>query len=522
MQPIRNEKKYASSAHPFDQRKKARLSSGPARSNLYAPRETAHRLTSPELPQIYDRRRSAQGPASELPSRRYRHPTPQYFSSPLTGRPNTRDDYERGSLIGSRTGATESTVSTNTSSTVWDELEDIKTRIQHLELTKILPSSGRASMSGALSDRPLTANTTLTNTSSSPKRATVGEPPSLQTSTYGEPLRDSAAAAALATALEQSKPDITPALYQSMEVAVNNAVAIANMSTTAGRQQPLSNVTDRQLRRKADNLCRSLIDVCIALSKERLEWNERNSRPGREYHEEPISSRPSSAYHDAIETHASDAADAASPTFQRGRSPERRISLGEGSSTVKLSEAEFLHRMDPKQYPLTNGTTANHAIARFTGQAQHSASSPLPKPDIQISQSSSVLQRTRPYTSEIVIDQPRPPPLRPLSRAVTDYNFSRTQRSRGSSVQRNPPPPAQISPLHRPPSSVLAFPEYNDQYTPSVKSSGIPFRPASVIGSSPVPFTPALRYQEKVAAPSSMESKKSRLEELKAKIARHG
>ena len=532
LQTLRNERKYASSAHPLEQRKKARLSNGAPRSSIYAPRETSHRFMSPELPQIYDRRRSTQESASEVPGRRFRHPTPQYYSSPLTGRPNTRDDYERASMIGSRTGATESTVSTNAPSTVWDELEDIKTRIRQLEMTEILPNSSRATISGVVNDRPLTANTTVTNASSSPKRAAPRDSSSPLTSIYGEPLGDSTAAAALEIALAQAKADISSTMYRSMEIAVKNAIAMANMSTSsANRQQPLSNVTDRQLRRKADNLCRSLIDVCIALSNERMEWNNASSRPGSAYHDAPTSSRPNSAYHDAIEIHSSDAADRTSPTFQRGRSPERKISLGEGSNTINLSEAEFLNRMDPRQYPFRKGSTANSAIERFTSNSQYPASSPLAQPSIQISRSSTVLHRTRPHTSEDTSEQQqqqRPPPLRPLSRAVTDFNFSRAQgashlqHSRESSIQRHSNA-AQVSPLHRPPSSLLAFPEYNEQRTPSVKSSSIPFRPSSGTEGSPAPFTsPALRYLDKAGTPSSTGSTRSRLEELRAKIARHG
>jgi len=65
---------------------------------------------------------------------------------------------------------TESTVSTTAPSTVWDELEDLKSRIHRLELTGKLPATSGAAMSHASNERPATATTTVTTMSSSPKR----------------------------------------------------------------------------------------------------------------------------------------------------------------------------------------------------------------------------------------------------------------------------------------------------------------------------------------------------------------
>lgn len=86
----------------------------------------------------------------------------------------------------SKNDGTESTMSTTAPSTVWDELDDLKSRIRKLELTGKLPSSSAAAMSSMAGERPRTATTTVTTVSSSPKhkqKASSNSPPRCSTDT---------------------------------------------------------------------------------------------------------------------------------------------------------------------------------------------------------------------------------------------------------------------------------------------------------------------------------------------------
>lgn len=161
-------------------------------------------------------------------------------------------------------------------STVWDELDDIKSRIHRLELTGKAPSTSGAAMSRASDDRPLTAATNATTMSASPKRgsgnATVQPDASSTTSSQREsqPL--------LMSALTKTKSLISAEVFGAIEAAATDALALSSMMGTPGQPGPISsgastiglagNVTDRQLRRKADSICRSLTELCIALADE--------------------------------------------------------------------------------------------------------------------------------------------------------------------------------------------------------------------------------------------------------------
>src|SRR2546423_2029168 len=73
--------------------------------------------------------------------------------------------------------ATDSTISTTAPSTVWDELDDLKSRIKKLELTGKLPSSSAAARSSATGERHRTATTNATTLSTSPKHAKASTSP---------------------------------------------------------------------------------------------------------------------------------------------------------------------------------------------------------------------------------------------------------------------------------------------------------------------------------------------------------
>jgi hypothetical protein len=176
---------------------------------------------------------------------------------------------------------TESTVSTTAASTVWDELEDLKSRMRRLELTGKLPATSGAAISRASNERPPTATTTVTTASLSPKRvrnnSTSPTESALPTPGETHPL--------LTSALAKSRSLLAPEVYRALEAAAADALTITSMMGTSGQPGPISSsqstigtpsggVSDRQVRRKADSLCRSLTELTLALSEAQHEKNQ--------------------------------------------------------------------------------------------------------------------------------------------------------------------------------------------------------------------------------------------------------
>jgi hypothetical protein len=250
-----------------------------------ASRETSSREISPESQVSYGgRRTSIQEP--NLPSRTtsYRqsnlsYSAPRtYNSSPLVSR--TADGIHDASEVTRTAEGTESSVSTTAPSTVWDELEDLKSRIHRLELTGKLPASSGAAMSRASNERPPTATTTVTTMSLSPKRGRGNSLSPTDASVVDHLPKDSHPL--LNAALAKAKPLLSPEVYNTLEATATDALAIASMMGTSGQPGPIASsqstvgsgangVSDRQVRRKADSMCRSLTELCIALSEGKLE-----------------------------------------------------------------------------------------------------------------------------------------------------------------------------------------------------------------------------------------------------------
>lgn len=252
-----------------------------SRSTPTTPRATGNKEHSPEE---YEGRRPSVPEATLPPRVSYRQSNLSYSmprtynSSPLVSR--TTDLHDTPETPRAAEG-TESTVSTTAPSTVWDELDELKSRIHRLELTGKLPPTSGAAMSRASADRPPTATTTITTVSSSPKRgrgnsispvepaANVEQPPA-----EAHPL--------LHAALAKAKPVLSAEVYKTLEAAASDALAISAMMGTSGQPGPISSsqstiggpnagVSDRQVRRKTDSMCRSLTELCLALSEDKSE-----------------------------------------------------------------------------------------------------------------------------------------------------------------------------------------------------------------------------------------------------------
>lgn len=193
-----------------------------------------------------------------------------YNSSPLVRASDSRSRRSPEQAHGVE-GA-ESTASTTSPSTVWDELDYLKSRIHRLEHTGKLPSSSGTTISRLSDERPATATTTGTTISLSPNRQ-AGR----STETSSNPSQKEAHHI-LHSALAKSRSLLNVDIYRALESAAHDAMTLSAMMGSSGQPGPISsgasaigsggNVTDRQLRRKADGVCRSLTELCVALGED--------------------------------------------------------------------------------------------------------------------------------------------------------------------------------------------------------------------------------------------------------------
>lgn len=304
----------------------------------------------------------------------------------------------------SRADGTESHGSSGPAASVWDELDELKTRIRKIELGGKIPSTSGAIVSQAMADRPRTANTSATTVSSSPnqqRKPNISPPEStadthVSSSTRTHPL--------LRDALAKARQYIAPAVYRSLEATATEALTLAEMTGSAGPQGTLhsassilggSNVSDRQVRRKADNICRSLTELCIALA------DSKNSlaSPAMRASAAAISRRPSVQIN--------------------GDSPPIRQSIEPESNTLNnISPSRALSRIEARRSGLLSGGP--------NGYNRDSSQDPLDDRQIpsRLQRAGTSLHRTRGSIDEEDEDEPS---IRAPSRAMTDFrSVSRT------------------------------------------------------------------------------------------------
>ncbi|KAF9874080.1 hypothetical protein CkaCkLH20_08452 [Colletotrichum karsti] len=273
-----------SSVHPAEDLSRSKTFHSSARSSVSSantPRSFTFQGHDSSDASPYARRRpsltdsntgfSARSPAYRQSNLSYGQ-TRTYNSSPLVPKMETPRIETQPDTAKEGTEST-ATASTTAPSTVWDELDDLKSRIHRLELTGKLPATSGAAMSRASDERPPTAtNTTM---SSSPKRTSGSNHPKSDVLSTASSQREQPI---LLSAVSKSKPFLSDEVARALETAATEALALANMMGTAGQPGPISsgassigvgtNLTDRQLRRKADSICRSLTELVLALSEE--------------------------------------------------------------------------------------------------------------------------------------------------------------------------------------------------------------------------------------------------------------
>ena len=169
---------------------------------------------------------------------------------------------------------TDSSVESQTADTVWDELDELKSRIKKLESgDKKKPSTSSAAASGDSSDRPRTATTAPTTINSSPKQSRkqdLGDPqkdtPSLPAAEQNEGGSISANLHPLLhDALSRSRDGLPPSVFHNLEAVVADALQLAALTGSAAASTTGGVMNERQVRRRVDNLCRNMTDLCISL-----------------------------------------------------------------------------------------------------------------------------------------------------------------------------------------------------------------------------------------------------------------
>ncbi|KAJ1710689.1 hypothetical protein NYO67_7133 [Aspergillus flavus] len=455
---------YSASAHPLDDHSRS-LHSGfisSSKSTIGVPRSRLSQISpddSPEKTSI-ERRGSLPDP------RTYRHSTlstirssRQPSSSEVTERPRAEPDR-------SRQDGTESTLSTTAPSTVWDELEDLKSRIRKLELTGKLPPSSQEAISSASAERPRTATTTVTTVSSSPKRGhkTSTSSPGSDSIPPTNPVHP-----LLQSALSKAKTVLNKDVFTALEATATDAISLSTtLSTNKAPSGGISVVngygpTDRLSRRKADSVCRGLTELCLALSDEQLRRQQASSKPD----EDTITQQPIGADDETL-----------TPT-----TPYRRSTTQEPEGLSRRQSTRAASRRSSFANPSGNTPSENNKEVNWgndtTFDAKQTQSPGSSLPTSRLSRLAS-LRAQRLQTDDEPAEH-RSPHGRSISRSMTDisnqssaYRAPPRQRfSQGFAASQAPQPQQDQTPRYSAQSQQSQLPQPR---TPTASQSGIPLR----------------------------------------------
>lgn len=326
-----------------------------------------------------------------------------------------------------------------TADTVWDELDDLKSRIKKLELTGKLPSSfGAAVSSNEASERPRTATTAPTTIDSSPKR----EKPEKKAESVSTPVESASASYTvggpsvadihplLHSALAKAKPLLNSNLYRTLEATASDALQLAAMTGGAGPQGTAfsaasiingATVSDRHVRRKADTMCRNLTDLCLAICEGKLDTGSAVASP----------------------------VTMSTPLRSSSSVKQTRSSLGPNEGAVRTTSRP-MSRLEARRTSILGAggsVAASPSPNRESGNFSASDADTTPSHELsrdyrRTARSGSRLQVQRRQYEDVSGDED--PTIRPVSRAMTD-NF----RTRPSGPRDYYSPGAQRSPSLR-------------------------------------------------------------------------
>lgn len=388
-----------------------------------SPSRLAEAVRSPELPTFGRRRPSFGAPSVKAHVHR---------QSQLAAQPQGSEGESPADSSEPKRSAPESeSVESNTAqSTVWDELDDLKSRIKKLELTGKMPSTSSAAVAASIeqSERPRTATTAPTTIESSPKqeRKTNAEVKAAaekreQQQQQTQPSSPSMASIhpTLHAALAKAKTLLNASLYRTLEATANDALQLVALTGSAGPQGTTFSaasiingvtVSDRHVRRKADMMCRNLTDLCLALCEGKHETSSVLASPIA-IDSAPRPKPPTSRYARASIGYGEDTNGGASGPMSRleaRRSSILGIQPSNSSLNSPLASADDVSASEHE-------TTPSHVPQQHESRRFGRAGSRLAAPRIS-------------RYDEASGDED--PTVRPLSRAMTDIGSHRQSQHR--------------------------------------------------------------------------------------------
>ncbi|KAI5291352.1 hypothetical protein KEM54_005205 [Ascosphaera aggregata] len=189
----------------------------------------------------------------------------------------------------------------NASSTVWNELDDLKLRIKRLEITGKIEPPPDSHTIRERDDRPRTAVTESPRyVIESPKRS---QSAAAETTSPAEDISRSQLEGSITpsnggssgidvnqlhpllhTSLAKVKPHVGTAVYRALQNTTQDALVLAALlgSTATGTNSNNTGLGislpmgDRQARRKADSVCRDLTELCLALADDIIDASSKS------------------------------------------------------------------------------------------------------------------------------------------------------------------------------------------------------------------------------------------------------
>ena len=301
--------------------------------------------------------------------------------------------------------ATDSTISTTAPSTVWDELDDLKSRIKKLELTGKLPTSSAAAMSSVTGERPRTATTNATTMSVSPKHAKAGISPT-ESAIDGVP---STVHPLLHEALSKARSVVSQDIYQKLSATASDALQLAAIMNGSGQPSNASTIgmvssSERQIRRRADSMCRGLTELAIALSADVRPLTQPARPPSRD---------TTTIYHSPLTS-----------TF-----PNRQGSNDPQDQTLVTTRVQS--RLATRHSNFNNSSRVDYSSPETTIHVAPTALPQLqPASSLRMNRNSTLLRNRRAYgLADGAADEIDSSPLnRPPSRAMTDIGRGAPRR----------------------------------------------------------------------------------------------
>lgn len=374
----------------------------------------------------------------------------------LDSSPNADTPPEHGRKRALSRADAESVGSGHAPSAMYDELEDLKSRIRRIEILGKSPSAagvGVQSSTSGSNERPRTATTTVTTISSSPKhnklnRKSATSPPT--TNDIAEHEAEGSASSnlhpLLHEALVRCKIVLKPGLYRIVDAAATEALEMASLTSSAGPQGTIftaasiingATVSDRQIRRKADNMCRTLTELCIALCENQgvSAGTRSTTEPNSPAVIQSIETRPGSKHGTPqADVTARDESPASETLPYQGYAGRSASLEPESVALQRSSPSRALSRIEARRTSLNvlglGSASATNSPREARPPQQIDEDSPLAESDFPSQQQrisgvpsrfsragTSLLRARRRPNDEVDDDDPT---LRPLSRAMTD------------------------------------------------------------------------------------------------------